>query len=427
MSTPQGSPAEQRPSEPMRFPRLAQLGPGLVLAAASVGAGDMVTSLSGSADYGMALIWALLLGVLVKLALTEAVGRLYLATGHTVVAGLRSVSRALPLVFFAFVLVIGLIYGAALSSVAALALSTLFSALPVKPTAIVLTLVAAGIVIIGRYAWFERVMSVFVIVKFLGMVVLAIVTLATMKDMPGFLASMRPRLPEGSVITVFALIGGVGGTAGVAAYGYWVREKGWRDRSRLPVMRADSALSYGVTFLFVFCTSIVGTGLLYGTGHTITGNDGLAALADPLGAMLGPIARVLFLVTFFFVTLSALCGGFNGLAYMLADSLRAIRAVPDTDAATYVSQNSRPFRGFVLYFVLASIAITFVGKPIALVLTYAAVGSLILPILSGSLLLLLNRRTIDGAFRNKLVSNVLLTTALVLFTVLAVAQLLETF
>jgi Mn2+/Fe2+ NRAMP family transporter len=251
--------------------------------------------------------------------------------------------------------------------------------------------------------------------------------LATVDDLPGLVSTMRPRLPEGDVVTVLALIGGVGGTAGIASYSYWVREKRWQHRSWLPVMRADSAVSYAVTFLFVLCTTIVGTGLLYGTGNTISGNDGLAALADPLGADLGSAARVLFLLTFFFVTLSALVGGFNALCYLLADSLRTMRGIPETDAEPHMAQNSRPFRAFVVYCAAASIAVTFMGKPVALVLTYAAFGSLILPLLSGALLVLLNRRGVEPLYRNKVMSNVLLSGAFLLFGVLAVVQVKETF
>ncbi len=387
----------------------------------------MVTSLAGASGYGMALLWAILIGVVLKFVLTEAVGRLYMATGQTVIASLRSVGRRLPAAFFVFVLVIGLLYGAALSSVASLALSTLFPALPARPLGIAIALASAALVYVGRYALFERVMSVFILVKFLGMVVLAVAMLATVDDLPGLVSTMRPRLPEGDVVTVLALIGGVGGTAGIASYSYWVREKGWQHRSWLPVMRADSAVSYAITFLFVLCTTIVGTGLLYGTGNTISGNDGLAALADPLGADLGSVARVLFLLTFFFVTLSALVGGFNALCYLLADSLRTMRGIPEADAEPHMAQNSRPFRAFVLYCAAASIAVTFMGKPVALVLTYAAFGSLILPLLSGALLVLLNRRGIEPLYRNKVMPNVLLSGAFLLFGVLAVVQVKETF
>ncbi|MDX2825378.1 Nramp family divalent metal transporter [Streptomyces ipomoeae] len=414
--------ARSRPAAARRG-RPALLGPGLVLAATSVGAGDMVTSLAGAAGYGMGLMWAIVIGVVLKYALTEAVGRLYMATGQTVIMSLKSAARWLPVAFIAFVLVLGLLYGAALSSVASLALTTLFPALPLRPVAVAIALAAAGIVYIGRYVLFERVMSVFMLAKFLGMAVLAVAMLATADDLPGLLGTLRPRLPEGDLVTVLALIGGVGGTAGIASYSYWVRERGWADRSRLGLMRADSAVSYAFTFLFVLCTTVVGAGLLYGTGGTITGNDGLAALADPLGADLGSVARVLFLGTFFLVTLSALVGGFNALCYMLADSLRALRGIPEAEAERHIGQTSRPFRFFVLYCAVTAVAVTFLGRPVPLVLTYAAVGSLILPLLSGALLVLLNRRDVDPAYRNGITSNVLLAGSFLLFGVLTVVQL----
>ncbi|GHH11801.1 Nramp family divalent metal transporter [Streptomyces lanatus] len=422
--TPESPPQVHAPTT--RRGRLTVLGPGLVLAATSVGAGDMVTSLAGAAGYGMALLWAIAVGVVLKYALTEAVGRLYLASGLTVIASLRAAARWLPYAFLVFVLVIGLLYGAALSSVASLALTTLFPALPLRPLAVVIALASAGLVYVGRYALFERVMSGFMLAKFIGMVVLAVVTVVRIDDPATLVSSLRPRLPEGDLITVLALIGGVGGTAGVASYSYWVRERRWRHQSWLPVMRADSAVSYAVTFLFVVCTSIVGTGLLFGTGRTITGNDGLAALADPLGADLGSVARVLFLGTFFLVTLSALVGGFNALCYLLADSLRTLRGVPDAEAERHMGQRSRPYRLFVLYCAVTSVAVIFMGRPVRLVLTYAAVGSLVLPLLSGALLVLLNRRGLQAPYRNKTVSNVLLSSSFVLFGVLAVVQLKET-
>jgi hypothetical protein len=72
------------------------------------------------------------------------------------------------------------------------------------------------------------------------------------------------------------------------------------------------------------------------------------------------------------------------------------------------------------------VAVTFVGQPVPLVLTYAAVGSLVLPLLSGALLVLLNRRGVEPPYRNKITSNVLLSGSFVLFGVLAVVQLRET-
>lgn len=419
--------------EPTASPRpgrrrwMSYAGPGLVLAAASVGAGDLITPISGASIYGMGLLWVAAVGVLIKFGVTEAVGRHFIASGRTIVASAGSVARWVPYLFFAFFLVIALVYGAGLSSVASLAVAGLVPGTPAVLTPILISLIAAGIVLWGRYNTFENVMKYFILVKFGLMLALAVITLAQAEDLAPFLSTLRPTLPTGSLIDVIALIGGVGGTAGIAAYGYWVREKGWRVKEWLPIMRLDAAMSYATILLFVVATTIVGTGMVYGSGRSVQDADGLAALADPIGAHLGSATRALFLVTFLMVVMSALVGGFNALAYLLADSLRTIRLVPDEQADAYVSENSWVFRGFVLLCLVSSVTVMFTGQPVTLVLLYASAGSLVLPLLAATLLVLLNRKDVAPQFRNRLGSNSILGAALAMFVVLAAVQVAESF
>ena len=65
--------AEQRPSG--LIGKLKLVGPGFVVAATSVGAGDMVTSLVAGTQFGATFMWAIVLGVLIKLSLVEGMGR----------------------------------------------------------------------------------------------------------------------------------------------------------------------------------------------------------------------------------------------------------------------------------------------------------------------------------------------------------------
>lgn len=74
-----------------RFPpTLADLGPGLILAATGIGVGDMVSATIAGAEYGLTLIWALGAGVLVKFAITEGAARWQLSTDTTLVEGWRN-------------------------------------------------------------------------------------------------------------------------------------------------------------------------------------------------------------------------------------------------------------------------------------------------------------------------------------------------
>jgi Mn2+/Fe2+ NRAMP family transporter len=53
----------------------------------------MVSSLVAGTDLGMDLIWAAVLGVLLKYFLTEGIGRWYMASGKTILQGWRSLGR----------------------------------------------------------------------------------------------------------------------------------------------------------------------------------------------------------------------------------------------------------------------------------------------------------------------------------------------
>ena len=63
------------------------IGPGIVAAATGVGAGDLVATLIAGSRFGYALLWAAVIGTLLKIALAEGVGRWSLSTGRTIFDG----------------------------------------------------------------------------------------------------------------------------------------------------------------------------------------------------------------------------------------------------------------------------------------------------------------------------------------------------
>ena len=74
-------------------PRWRIIGPGLVVAATGVGAADMVATLVAGSRYGYGLLWAVIVGVILKIVLVEGAGRYSLATGYTIFEGWRSLGR----------------------------------------------------------------------------------------------------------------------------------------------------------------------------------------------------------------------------------------------------------------------------------------------------------------------------------------------
>src|SRR5688500_9523609 len=199
--------------------RLRHVGPGIVIAVTGVGAGDMVSSLVAGTDFGMVLIWAVVLGALLKWFLTEGIGRWYMASGQTMLQGWHALGRGATYYFIVYLFIVTFVFGAAVTSTAALAVdAALPGTLPVWAWAALHAVAAFVIVGVGRYEFFERIMKVFAALKFGAVVLLAILLAPNLGELA---AGFVPRIPDGALINVLAIIGGVGGTYTLAAYAYW--------------------------------------------------------------------------------------------------------------------------------------------------------------------------------------------------------------
>ena len=122
--TAEGASRTQAPSTLGR--RLRYAGPGIVIAVTGVGAGDMVSSLVAGTDFGMVLLWAVVLGAILKYFLTEGIGRWYMASGQTILQGWRSLGRWAIWYFVVYLFIVTFVFGAAVSSTAALAVDAAF-------------------------------------------------------------------------------------------------------------------------------------------------------------------------------------------------------------------------------------------------------------------------------------------------------------
>lgn len=189
--------------------RLGVVGPGIVVAVTGVGAGDMITSLVAGTEFGTALLWAIVIGALLKYFLTEGIGRWYMASGQTILRGWHSIGWWASGYFVVYLLIATFVFGAAITSTCALAIGAMFpDVMPLWVWAVLHAVAAFLIVGIGRYGLFERIMKVFAAFKF-GIVILLGVLLAPSLGDLAF--GLVPRLPEGSLATALAVVGGVGG------------------------------------------------------------------------------------------------------------------------------------------------------------------------------------------------------------------------
>jgi len=408
--------AEKGASRPRRPPFLALVGPGLLVAATGVGAGDLATAAFTGNALGVAVLWAVLLGAGIKYVLNEGLARWQLASGETLLEGaLSRVGRPLRFAFLAYFLVWSFLVAAALMSACG---ATAHAILPLTGSAwgdkVIYGLVhgALGVVLVrlGGYRLFERVMGGAIALMFVTVVATALRVAPDWGEVvSGLTTPAIPPVP-GALGWTVALMGGVGGTLTVLCYGYWIREEGRDSPEALGLCRADLGVGYAMTALFGVAMVIVGSSIEVsgrGAGLVVT-------LAERLDDILGPAGRWTFLAGAWAAVASSLLGVWQSVPYLFADQWRLLAR--ERRAGTPDS-SSRPYRAF-LYGMPAVSALGLVWGFAVMQRLYAIVGAAFMPILAGALLVLAGPGRWLGEHRNRPLTNLALAAILVFFGVL---------
>ena len=399
------------------------VGPGLIVAATGVGAADMVATLVAGSRYGYGLLWAVIAGVIMKIILVEGAGRFSLATGRTIFEGWRSLGRWTTWYFGPYILIWGFVYGATAMSSSAMPLAVLFPALSLTTWSVLMGLTGFIMVWFGRYVMFERISAVLVALMFVTVVGLAVIAVPNLREAVRGLVPLLPDGP-GNVMYTLALAGGIGGTITLAAYGYWLREKGWYTSRWMRVMRIDNAAAYVLTGVFVIAMLIVGAEVVRAAGVSLSAGDaGLLDLHDVLRAEYGDVVGTGFLVGFWAASFSSLIGVWNGVSLMFADFWGNLRGLPAGHAATRTG--GRYFRFYLLWLTFPPMLLLLLQRPFGLIVAYGVLGSLFMPFLAVTLLGLLNGRHIPRAWANRVHTNCALAACALLFIVLGASQLWE--
>ena len=407
------------PTTGARTEKWRLVGPGLIVAATGVGAADLVATLIAGQKYGYALLWCVVVGCVMKVVLVEGVGRYTLATGRTIFEGWSSLGRWTTVYFGPYIVIWGFVYGAAAMAGTGLPLHTLFPFFSVPVWGILSGLVGLALVWWGRYSMFEKVCAALVGLMFVSMIGAAALTVP---NLPELLTGLVPTIPTGSVVNVLSVAGGVGGTITLAAYGYWIREKGWTTTRHMRLMRIDNRVAYLVTGIFVVATLIVGAELLYSANIAVkTGEKGLLDLGNVLTDRYGEWAGKVFLVGFWSAAMSSLVGVWNGVSLMFADFAGHVRGLALDDPERRAG--GRWYRAYILWLTFPPMVMMFLGQPVYLILAYGVLGAFFMPFLSITLLWLLNTDRIPREWRNRAWSNVVLALCAAAFITLAATEL----
>ena len=315
-----------QPAPKTLFARFRFLGPGMLMSAAVVGSGELITTTTMGAKVGFALMWLIVLSTAAKVFIQMELAKIAIVTGEP---ALKAYGRV-PLRFgkaswinvlwiamdFAKMLQRGGIIG---GTVAALSILWPIAGEPLGTTSLVIWTVISLVLVISvnvlnRYAIIERTAFALVVAFTLITAGLALSLPVTdfgwtMSDLGSGFSFSIPVGAAGIAIAVFGLTGV--GADEMTTYTYWCLEKGyarwtgpndgteeWKDRARgwIKVMQLDLLVAWFITVTCTVSFYIMGASVLHPQGLEPTGNDVITTLSRMYTDTLGPWAEILFLI-----------------------------------------------------------------------------------------------------------------------------------
>jgi Mn2+/Fe2+ NRAMP family transporter len=371
--------------------------------------------------FGTTLLWAAILGALMKYVMNEGLTRWQLATGTTLLEGwVQRLPKFISIYFFIYLLAWSFIVAGALIAGTGLAAHALFPDISVEYWGIFHSLLALALVLVGRYTLLEHLMKFFMGLMLLVVIICAALVAPGMSDIISGL--LIPSVPEGSVLFIFSVIGGVGGSVTLLCYGYWIRERDWNQPKDLPRSRVDLTVAYVLTGLFGGAIMIISAGV---HPDLMTGPDMALGIASQMEEVAGPFGKWCFLIGFWCAVFSSMLGVWQGIPYLFADFVQQYTYQPERPSR--ISTRSSTYRGYLVYLALPPMLLLLVGKPVWLVIVYAVAGAFFMPLLCILLLLLNNRRSLLGDLKNGLLTNLVLLGSVILFGLLLYMEVVKQF
>ena len=256
---------------------LQKLGPGLLFAGAAIGVSHLVQSTRAGADFGLGLLWALLLVNFFKYPFFQFGPRYALATGESLLAGYAKLGKGVIVTYFVLTIATMFTIQTAVTIVTAgLAVELLGISSNIVYWGVVITLICATLLSFGRYGLLDRGMKVIIIVLSISTFVAAFLAFGQSKDIEW--TQVLPTSTTGFAFLI-AFMGWMPGPLDISVWhSLWSLEKKKRMQN-LTVKQSlfDFNVGYLTTIVLGVCFVLLGTLVMYGTGIGFSSSGGAFA------------------------------------------------------------------------------------------------------------------------------------------------------
>lgn len=380
--------------------RKLSFGPGALVAAAFIGPGTVTACTLAGANFGFALVWALVFATVATIILQEMTVRLGILGGAGLGEALVAPGTPIVLKWGAILLVLAALalgnaaYEAGNITGGALGLRAILGEGEgegvQRAAAIATGLIAALVLLLRRYKTLERFLIGLVILMSLAF---AASLILVRPDIGAMLGGLQPTLPDGSLLTAMALIGTTIVPYNLFLHAAAVRER-WKENTQagLDAAITDTRISVGLGGLISILVLSTAAASLFGAGIVISSGADMASALEPA---YGPAARML--------VGAGLCAA--GLSSAITAPLATAYAVCEV---TGRPKSGWFFKGIALTIVFIGLSVALLGiRPVELILVAQVANGLLLPIVATFLLITMNRKSVLGEHTNGPVRNAL--------------------
>lgn len=379
---------------------LKNTGPGALIAAAFIGPGTVTLCTLAGVKFGFHLLWAMLLSILATIVLQEMAARLGVISkkglSEVIKAEIQNpiINKVLVVLILSAIVIGNASYEAGNISGGILGLETMVGEIrmtiaghSLNILSFIIGLIAFVLLFVGNYKFLERVLVVLVLIMSISFLITALITKPDILEI--LKGALLPSVPEGSLLTIIGLIGTTVVPYNLFLHASLVKEK-WKGKEDLKVVRKDTFISIILGGLVSMAIIISASSI--GLDDIVNASD----LAKSLAPLYGNYATY-----------------FLGIGLFAAGITSAITAPL---AAAYVVKGCLGFKGNLKskWFRLVWIIILFTGvlfssigiKPIEIIKFAQVANGILLPIITGILLWIMNKKNVLGSFVNSKMQNI---------------------
>lgn len=373
----------------------SSFGPGFLVTAAFIGPGTVTTCSLAGANFGYALIFALMFAVITTIILQGMTGRLSLGSGLDLAQSLRGHSqnrwtRILFIILTLSSITLGCAAYEAGNIIGGSLGLNLITPVPQKVWVVLITLVAMLILGAKKYRLVEKVLIFLVFIMSLSF----IMTLIIIKpDISAILRGFIPTFPKNSLFIVLALIGTTVVPYNLFLHSSAVKEK-WKTKEDLKNVNRDLLLAVCLGG-FISISIVVTSAVAFHAGGIPLENG--IQMAQQLKPLFGSFTNIIFGIGFFAAGMSSAITAPYAAAFASSGILN-----------WKGGQNSKGFRAVWMGVLLAGMTVSLLNlKPLSVIVFAQVANGIILPMASIFLLVVLNNRRQMGQLVNTLCQNII--------------------